>query len=93
MTPLEDLFSLPLPPGPRSPSTTSWPNSMRLSRGATLTPIPPTPRLAEAFEVKVPAAPLPQLLVVAHPKDHPLPPIYAKVTAEWPGGSLAVRAG
>ena len=43
----------------------------------------PTPRLAEAFEVKVPAAPLPQLLVVAHPKDHPLPPIYAKVTAEW----------
>ena len=43
----------------------------------------PYAKACGAFEVKVPAAPLPQLLVVTHPKDHPLPPIYAKVTAEW----------
>ena len=43
----------------------------------------PYAKACGAFEVKVPAAPLPQLLVVVHPKDHPLEPIYAKVTAEW----------
>ena len=82
VTPLEDLFSLP-PPQDTQPidnlvaelnALVAWRNAYANS---------PYAKACGAFEVKVPPAALPQLLVVAHPKDHPLLPIYAKVTAEW----------
>ena len=82
VTPIEDLFSLP-PPQDMQPidnlvtelnALVAWRNTYANS---------PYAKACGAFEVKMPTAPLPQLLVITYPRDHPLPPIYAKVTAEW----------
>ena len=82
VTPLEDLYALP-PPQNTQPidnivaelnALVAWRNAYAQS---------PYVKACGGLEIKVPAAPLPQLLVVAHPKDHPLEPIYAKMVAEW----------
>ena len=39
--------------------------------------------LGPGFTVNVPAVTAPQLLVLTHPKDRPLAPVYGKVAAEW----------
>ena len=82
LTPAQDLFSLP-PPQDTQPidNLVTELNALVAWRNAYVNS--PYAKACGAFEVKVPAAPLPQLLVVTYPKDHPLPPIYAKVTAEW----------
>ncbi len=82
LTPGEDLFALPSAQDTQPidnfvaelNALVAWRNSYANS---------PYVKACGAFEVKVPAAPLPQLLVVTQPKDHPLPPLYLKATAEW----------
>ena len=43
----------------------------------------PYARFYPGFEVKAPASPTPQLLVLTHRANQPLPPIYGRMYAEW----------
>lgn len=43
----------------------------------------PYARFYPSFEVKAPTSPVPQLLVLTHRADQPLPPIYGRMYAEW----------
>ena len=82
LTPAEDLLSLPSTEDAKIiDDLVSELNSLVAWRNAYVNS--PYAKACGAFEVKAPASPLPQLLVITQPKDHPMPPIYAKMAAEW----------
>ena len=82
LTPAKDLFSLPSPQDTQ-PIDNLVAELNRLVEWRNAYVNSPYVKACGPFQVKVPTAPLPQLLVLTSPKDHPLSPMYAKWTAEW----------
>lgn len=82
LTPTEDLLTLPAAGDAQSTDRLVG-ELNRLARWHDDYARSPYAKACGLFEVHVPAASVPQLLVVLQPKDKPLAPLYGKVAAEW----------
>lgn len=82
LTPAEDLFSLP-PATDTQPLDNLVAELNRLVDWRNAYVNSPYARTCGSLEIRVPAAPLPQLLVLTHHQGQPLPPAYVKASAEW----------
>lgn len=82
LLPLEDLFSLPTTEDTQAIDNAvgelnrlvEWRNTYVNSVFA---------KACGGLEIKGPASPVPQLLIITQPKNQPLAPLYGKVSAEW----------